>query len=76
MIVDPPWQTDPCPEAWVSLPIAARQYFRKHPTYLRALAGRGELPGAALYHGKWFVRLPEDSTLVQRILAQNSANGD
>lgn len=58
----PPWVTDPEPEKWVKLPLAARLYFRKSETYIRSCCATGQFEGVFMTYrnGKdWWIKLPE-----------------
>ena len=57
----PPWANDSHPESWVRLTLAAKYYFRKHPSYVRILACNGDIPDARKFMGEWWIRLPKDT---------------
>ena len=57
----PPWANDPNPECWIRLTLAAKIYFRKHPSYIRVLAGNGDIPNTRKFMGEWWIRLPVET---------------
>ncbi len=73
----PPWVRDGHPELWFAVSIAARFYFRKHPTTIKRAIKTGELGELGIksyWDGyQWYVRLPAMIPVRPKKLKQASA---